>query len=74
MVGHTHEKIDACFSKVSDILRSLDDLVNLLPNVTNIKYVFGVFDVQSWLEDNILDLVYALTLIIGSMLLNTRYL
>lgn len=57
MVGHTHEDIDACFSKVSDILRrndaeTLDDLVNLLPNVTNIKYVF---DVRSWIEDNIRD-------------------
>lgn len=57
MVGHTHEIIDACFSKVSDILRrndaeTLDDLVNLLPNITNIKYVF---DVRSWFEDNILD-------------------
>lgn len=54
MVGHTHEDIDACFSKVSDILRrndaeTLDDLVNLLPKV---KYVF---DVRSWLEDNIHD-------------------
>lgn len=57
MVGNIHEQIDACFSKVSDILRrndaeTLDDLVNLLPNVMNIKYVF---DVRSWLEDNILD-------------------
>lgn len=57
MVGHTHEDIDACFSKVSDILRrndaeTLDDLVNFLPKVTNIKYVF---DVRSWIEDNIRD-------------------
>lgn len=57
MVGNTHEQIDACFSKVSDILRrndaeTLDDRVKLLPNVTNIKYVF---DVRSCLEDNILD-------------------
>lgn len=47
MLAHTHEDIDACFRKVSDIPRrndaeTLDDLVNLLPNVTGIKYVFDV--------------------------------
>lgn len=57
MLAHTHEDIDACFRKVSDIPRrndaeTLDDLVNLLPNVTGIKYVF---DVRSWIEDNIRD-------------------
>lgn len=39
--------IDVCFSKVLDILRRndveiLDDFVNLLLNVMNIKYVFEV--------------------------------
>lgn len=57
MLSHTHEDIDACFRKVSDIPRrndaeTLDDLVNLLPNVTGIKYVF---DVRSWLDGNIRD-------------------
>lgn len=57
MLAHTHEDIDACFRKVSDIPRrndaeTLDDLVNLLPNVTGIKYVF---DVRSWLDGNIRD-------------------
>lgn len=57
MLAHTHEDSDACFRKVSDIPRrndaeTLDDLVNLLPNVTGIKYVF---DVRSWLDGNIRD-------------------
>lgn len=57
MVDHMHEDIDACYRKVSDILRrndaeALDDLVNLLPNVTDIQYVF---DVRSWLDGNIRD-------------------
>lgn len=47
MVGYIYEDIDVCFSKVLDILRRndveiLDDFVNLLLNVMNIKYVFDV--------------------------------
>lgn len=57
MVGYIYEDIDVCFSKVLDILRRndveiLDDFVNLLLNVMNIKYVF---DVWFWIEDNICD-------------------
>lgn len=48
MLAHTHEDIDACFRKVSDIPRrneaeTLDDLVNLLPNVTGIS-MFLTYD------------------------------
>lgn len=47
MVGYIYEIIDVCFSKVLDILRRndveiLDDFVNLLLNIMNIKYVFDV--------------------------------
>lgn len=58
MVGHTHEDIDARFSKVADKLRrndaeTLDDLVALLPSVTVINYVY---DVRTWIQDSICDL------------------
>lgn len=58
MVGHTHEDIDACFSKVADKLRrndaeTLDDLIALLPSVTVINYVY---DVRTWIQDSICDL------------------
>lgn len=58
MVGHTHEDIDARFSKVADKLRrndaeTLDDLAALLPSVTVINYVY---DVRTWIQDSICDL------------------
>lgn len=58
MVGHTHEDIDACFSKLADKLRrndaeTLDDLIALLPSVTVINYVY---DVRTWIQDSICDL------------------
>lgn len=45
MFFYMYEDIDVCFRKVLDILRRndveiLDDLVNLLLNVMDIKYVF----------------------------------
>jgi hypothetical protein len=57
MVGHTHEDIDACFSKVADKLRRNDaetlDLIELLPNVNVINFIY---DFRTWIYNNICDL------------------
>ncbi|XP_061193023.1 uncharacterized protein LOC133201246 [Saccostrea echinata] len=58
MVGHTHEDIDACFSKVADKLRrndaeTLDDLIELLPNVKVINFIY---DFRTWIQNSICDL------------------
>lgn len=55
-VGHTHEDIDAGFSRISDSLRqyeaeTLPDLLQLLPEVTLIKG--GMFNVSGWLDPHI---------------------
>lgn len=47
MFVYMYEDIDVCFRKVLDILRRndvefLDDLVNMLLNIMDIKYVFDV--------------------------------
>ena len=57
MVGHTHEDIDAAFSKVSNTLRTNDaetlpDLQLLLPSLTDVHTIYNVRD---WLSPNILD-------------------
>lgn len=49
MLAHTHEDIDACFRKVSDIPRrndaeTLDDLVNLCYLMSRVSSMFLTYD------------------------------
>ena len=49
-VGHTHEDIDAAFSKVAEKLRkqeaeTLHGLMSLLPNA---KQTSGLYDIKNW--------------------------
>lgn len=55
IVGHTHEDVDAGFSKISEKLRrndvqTVDELLNILPNSEVIK---TLYDVKTWLEPHI---------------------
>ena len=57
-VGHTHEDIDAGFSRISNSLsqneaETLPDLLSLLPDITEIKG--GMYDVSGWLAPHIND-------------------
>ncbi|XP_053381351.1 uncharacterized protein LOC123565970 [Mercenaria mercenaria] len=57
-VGHTHEDVDAAFSKISEKLRTtdaetLDDLIALLPKPEEILHMF---DVKNWLAPHIADI------------------
>ncbi|XP_063411362.1 uncharacterized protein LOC134694252 [Mytilus trossulus] len=56
-VGHTHEDIDAGFSKIADSLRQNDtetipELLDLLPNPSNLIWQY---DIRNWLEPFIAD-------------------
>ena len=56
-VGHTHEDVDAAFSRISEKLRktdvsTLDDLVNVLPRS---EHLSNVFDVKKWLDTSVAD-------------------
>lgn len=58
MVGHTHEDVDAAFSKIANSLRINDaetypDLVKLLPNCNEIVWLYNVRD---WLSPYINDI------------------
>ena len=58
-VGHTHEDVDAAFSKVADQLRKRDvetveDLLNMLPKS---EMLGTMFDVRNWLEPEISTLM-----------------
>ena len=57
-VGHTHEDVDAAFSKIADTLRRSDaetipELQKLLPNV---EEVIWQYDIREWLLSNINDI------------------
>ena len=54
-VGHTHEDVDAGFSRIGEYLRrndaeTLPDLVNLIPNS---ELLTDMFDIKSWLEPHL---------------------
>ena len=56
-VGHTHEDIDAKFSKIADKLRQhhAETLPLLMNLVENCEEIHHVHDVKSWFEKNIVD-------------------
>ena len=54
-VGHTHEDIDAGFSRISETLKqseaeTLPELKAIIPDCHQLK---GMYDIKSWLEPNI---------------------
>ncbi|XP_053378700.1 uncharacterized protein LOC128548244 [Mercenaria mercenaria] len=57
IVGHTHEDIDAAFSKISRSLKkkSAETLPDLLQCIPNVERVGEAYDVKSWLGENICD-------------------
>ena len=57
-MGHTHEDVDAGFSKISQKLRTndcetLDELEKLLPNSNHLTHMF---DVKAWLDGHLVDI------------------
>lgn len=54
-VGHTHEDIDAAFSRVSEKLRKTEaeTLVGLIDLLPNSKQTGGLYDIKGWLEKHI---------------------
>lgn len=55
MVGHTHEDVDAQFSKIASSLQTtgcdtLDDLMSLLPSS---EFVDHMFNVKGWLDEHL---------------------
>ena len=60
IVGHTHEDVDAGFSKISEKLRrndaaTLDDLMNLLPKPVMLEQMF---DFKKWVDPHFSRLDY----------------
>lgn len=55
MVGHTHEDIDAAFSKISDNLRRNDaeTMVQLMSMLPSSQRTQGLYNIREWLEPNI---------------------
>ncbi len=58
-VGHTHEDIDAAFSRIAERLRqneaeTLHDLLHKLPEVTEIRG--GMHDISGWMKPYIVDI------------------
>ena len=56
-VGHTHEDVDAAFSRISEKLRktdvpTLDDLISILPRSEALS---NVYDVKTWLNSHVND-------------------
>ena len=53
-VGHTHEDVDAAFSKVADKLRKTDvEVLQDLIDVIDGEVLDSIFDVKSWLAPEI---------------------
>ena len=60
LVGHTHEDIDAMFSKIANTLRRTDaetmtDLITLMPRVNLLHG--GLFDIRKWIGDCLVESV-----------------
>jgi hypothetical protein len=54
-VGHTHEDVDAGFSRIGEFLRrndaeTVEDLLNTIPNS---ELLNNMFDIKSWLEPHL---------------------
>ncbi|KAK3099791.1 hypothetical protein FSP39_009712, partial [Pinctada imbricata] len=54
-VGHTHEDIDAGFSKIADTLRrneagTIPRLLSLIPNMKQLR---GLYDIKSWISPSL---------------------
>lgn len=57
-MGHTHEDIDAKFSRIAEMLRQQDaatvgNMVSLIPNCTELT---SMYDIRSWMEPHIIDI------------------
>lgn len=57
-VGHTHEDVDAAFSKIAETLRRKDAetmprLKTMLPNVNEVEVLY---DIRQWLTPNLNDI------------------
>lgn len=62
LVGHTHEDVDQCFSKISQKLKTTsalttDELMSVIKDsqspVPSVKEIGTVWDVKSWLGDSV---------------------
>lgn len=54
-VGHTHEDVDAAFSRIAETLRVTDagTIVDLLHLLSNSEALSNMYDVKAWLEPHI---------------------
>ncbi len=58
-MGHTHEDIDAAFSRIAEKLRqneveTLPELLHIAPEVLEIRG--GMYDISGWLTEYIVDI------------------
>ena len=60
IVGHTHEDIDAGFSKIAETLRKTDahTLVRLLHLLPNSEQTKGLYDIKKWMEPYINNIMH----------------
>lgn len=52
-VGHTHEEIDAAFSRISEKKTEAETVVGLIDLLPYSKHTGGLFDIKGWLEKHI---------------------